>query len=122
MWNDPANFIGDNKKLTIYTIICCVYLYGGTFLSYLYWKNYVNDQFALFIIVTGAIYIIIEAIFVIPSIVFYKLLKNVKSMAVRFDDKESIKATTILSNIVLVSIPLCISFDLFLLRITWVMG
>ena len=43
-------------------------------------------------------------------------------MTVRFDDKESIKATTILSNIVLVSIPLCISFDLFLLRITWFMG
>ena len=60
--------------LTVYSVICLIVLYGGLACSYIFWKNYVNDQFGLVIPFTFLFFILLNIIFKIPAVVDIVLL------------------------------------------------
>ena len=119
---DPDNYLGNNKKLIIFTIVCCFILYGGLGISFIFWKNYVNNQFALFIIVTDAIFLVLETSFKIPAFFCYRMIKKVSLLYERFNDNKNQLFTDILSYIVLSSLIICTLIDIHLIRITYVIG
>ena len=86
MGNNTYDMSGKTKRLLIFSIICYVLLYGGLVVSYLFWKNYVNNMFGLFIPFTFLFYIFMNIIFKIPSLLDILFLAHGLSLSIKLND------------------------------------
>ena len=98
--------------LSIYSIVCFVILYGGLACSYVFWKKYVDGQFGLVIPFTFLVFIVLNTLFKIPSVVDIILL----SQSSKLKDFDSRKMSIICLVTIIASVIICIvaEFIMFL--------
>ena len=117
MRDNPYDVERTTKRLLIYSIVCYVILFGGLLLSYLFWKNFVNDQFGLFIAFTFLAFVFINIVFKLPAILDIILLSNsLSQMGKEYKDfgEKSRKITNILLVTMICSIILCIVVEVMM--------
>ena len=102
--------------LSIYSIVCFVILYGGLACSYVFWKNYVDGQFGLVIPFTFLVFIVLNTLFKIPSVVDIILLAVNLSQSSKLKDFDSRKMSIICLGTIIASVIICIvaEFIMFL--------
>ena len=102
--------------LSIYSIVCFVILYGGLACSYVFWKKYVDGQFGLVIPFTFLVFIVLNTLFKIPSVVDIILLAVNLSQSSKLKDFDSRKMSIICLVTIIASVIICIvaEFIMFL--------
>ncbi|MCR5106081.1 MAG: hypothetical protein K6B68_16750 [Eubacterium sp.] len=115
MGNNTYDMSGKTKRLLIFSIICYVLLYGGLVVSYLFWKNYVNNMFGLFIPFTFLFYIFMNIIFKIPSLLDILFLAHGLSLSIKLNDSKSRSISIVLLVIDIISVIIGLVADLIMI-------
>lgn len=118
MDNTPVTTPKQNSftSLLIFSITALVIVFGGLCCSCVFWKNYVSGQFGLFIPFTLLIFVLMNTVFKIPSIIDIILLVVYRHKAAKLGITENRKKTGIILAVVILSviIAVIVEFMLFL--------
>ena len=113
--NNLNGYVAKTKGLTVYSIICLVFLYGGLACSYGFWKNYVNGQFGLVIPFTFLFFLFLNVLFKIPSLVDIILLAIGIANSAKLGDLKSRNKLIIFLITVIVSGIICVIAEFLML-------